>query len=600
LSLFLIDYATGDNYSVLSCNSQSTDRRPAMKIRIAKNWFDNNLSGEEGYTFNETSEIYTKTITEDELNLEFSPEDIILTYDVPVATTGFQIDDTSSISFSDNVIIFQCRYSRSINVDGLVSVNPDVQPEVGRGDLTYSMQVDIGSLGGTTKVQITPNHSFEDRVGASIISCDVSYEENKVFAFHSFYNDELCRDTRLQVVQTQFGQNVGFNMRTFRFITADSSATEAQDQLFTCNLYLEPVGEITSIQPEECSCHTKADCLNPVFLPWSEWSTCSLTCGSGTQTRKRECDQNCDGVQEDDLEEIQSCNNDECQGPTDVLVLSKRNNPMIVNSQGLVDGNLEFDYGNRVSLAYGCGITLHGQMWYFGGHREYLRQKSKIIGCQMVRQEDDLPFDFFFGSCNTFAAPEGKALLCFSDTNRKQCHLFDGENFETVAASTCDHDLTLGLANYRGSPMTTGSNQNSDCYVKTEIYNFENNQWNDAPDYPYSSRIFLYSVSSTNQAAFFIGGKDGSSQLSVIAKYENDEWSLHGNLKRRRDNHASITYGTTTIVIGGYTPDGSVVETEVWDFSNSDSRTVDPALTNVHYINGIAMYLVPTGYCSNM
>ena len=87
-----------------------------MKIRIAKNWFDNNLSGEEGYTFNETNAIYTKTITEDELNLEFSPEgefekisvklklffqpafsDIILTYDVPVATTGFQIDDTSSI-----------------------------------------------------------------------------------------------------------------------------------------------------------------------------------------------------------------------------------------------------------------------------------------------------------------------------------------------------------------------------------------------------------------------------------------------------------------------------------------------------------------------
>ena len=72
-------------------------------------------------------------------------------------------------SFSDNVIIFQCRYSRSINVDGLVSVNPDVQPEVGRGDLTYSMQVDVGSLGGTTKVQITPNHSFEDRVGARLV-----------------------------------------------------------------------------------------------------------------------------------------------------------------------------------------------------------------------------------------------------------------------------------------------------------------------------------------------------------------------------------------------------------------------------------------------
>jgi hypothetical protein len=64
---------------------------------------------------------------------------------------------------------------------------------------------------------------------------------------------------------------------------------------------------------------------------------------------------------------------------------------------------------------------------------------------------------------------------------------FDGDNFETVAASKCEHSDTYGLANYRGSPMTTGSYHNSDCYVKTEIYNFETNQWNDAPDYPYSS-----------------------------------------------------------------------------------------------------------------
>ena len=65
---------------------------------------------------------------------------------------------------------------------------------------------------------------------------------------------------------------------------------------------------------------------------------------------------------------------------------------------------------------------------------------------------------------------------------------FDGYNFDiTVALSTCEHDRTYGLANYRGSPMTTGSRDKSDCYVKTEIYNFESNQWNDAPDYPYSS-----------------------------------------------------------------------------------------------------------------
>ena len=67
-------------------------------------------------------------------------------------------------------------------------------------------------------------------------------------------------------------------------------------------------------------------------------------------------------------------------------------------------------------------------------------------------------------------------------------------------------------------------------------------------------RISRYSVASTNQAAFFIGGYDGSSYLSVIAKYENNAWSEYGNLKRRRTNHGSITYGTTTIVIGGHSP----------------------------------------------
>ena len=61
---------------------------------------------------------------------------------------------------------------------------------------------------------------------------------------------------------------------------------------------------------------------------------------------------------------------------------------------------------------------------------------------------------------------------------------FDGDNFETVASSKCDHKN--GLANYRGSPMTTG-HWSSDCGNKTEIYNVESNQWNDAPDYPYSS-----------------------------------------------------------------------------------------------------------------
>ena len=49
-----------------------------------------------------------------------------------------------------------------------------------------------------------------------------------------------------------------------------------------------------------------------------------------------------------------------------------------------------------------------------------------------------------------------------------------------------------------------------------------------------------------------IGG-DGGSYLDVIAKFENNNWSLYGNLQKARSGHGSITYGTQTIVIGGWT-----------------------------------------------
>ena len=48
-------------------------------------------------------------------------------------------------------------------------IDPDTQPEVGRGDLTYSMAITAGALGGTTTVQITPNHSFVNQVGARLV-----------------------------------------------------------------------------------------------------------------------------------------------------------------------------------------------------------------------------------------------------------------------------------------------------------------------------------------------------------------------------------------------------------------------------------------------
>ena len=63
---------------------------------------------------------------------------------------------------------------------------------------------------------------------------------------------------------------------------------------------------------------------------------------------------------------------------------------------------------------------------------------------------------------------------------------FDGTDFSSAASSKCEHQLA-GLANYKGLALTTGSNDDSACYVRSELYDFNTNQWTDAPSYPFAS-----------------------------------------------------------------------------------------------------------------
>ena len=80
--------------------------------------------------------------------------------------------------------------------------------------------------------------------------CKVVLGDHQLYFIHSFAEDDAtCFDnSRLNVYQTSFGQNIAFSMRTFRFIVDGESTTESQSQTIHCDLYLEPVDNVAEEQ----------------------------------------------------------------------------------------------------------------------------------------------------------------------------------------------------------------------------------------------------------------------------------------------------------------------------------------------------------------
>ncbi len=66
------------------------------------------------------------------------------------------------------------------------------------------------------------------------------------------------------------------------------------------------------------SCQFYLKFTDPYLSEWSEWDTCTLTCGGGTQTHNRTCIgeipgvTSCNGMENEDNFEVRSCNEDPC------------------------------------------------------------------------------------------------------------------------------------------------------------------------------------------------------------------------------------------------------------------------------------------------
>ena len=70
------------------------------------------------------------------------------------------------------------------------------------------------------------------------------------------------------------------------------------------------------------------------------------------------------------------------------------------------------------------------------------------------------------------------------------------------------------------------------------------------------SLIYSYSTASTDDAAFIIGGWD-TDAVDTIVEFRNNQWRNLGSLSKGRYYHGSITIGQDTMIVGGYSSDGS-------------------------------------------
>ena len=66
-------------------------------------------------------------------------------------------------------------------------------------------------------------------------------------------------------------------------------------------------------------------------------------------------------------------------------------------------------------------------------------------------------------------------------------------------------------------------------------------------------KVYFYSTTATDEAAYIIGGTQDVNYSQTIAEFKNDNWRKLGYLTQGRRYHGSISIGHQTMVVGGYT-----------------------------------------------
>ena len=66
------------------------------------------------------------------------------------------------LSLVDDSILFKCRYARTVSATSemTIATSAESAEAIGSGDLTYSMNIDAGVVGGNSVISISPNHNI--------------------------------------------------------------------------------------------------------------------------------------------------------------------------------------------------------------------------------------------------------------------------------------------------------------------------------------------------------------------------------------------------------------------------------------------------------
>ena len=133
-----------------------------------------------------------------------------------------------------------------------------------------------------------------------------------------------------------------------------------------------------------------------------------------------------------------------------MLVLStytRKHLPLVINSDGLVDDNIDFEYSEDTQVQGSCSLTFRGDFYVFGGMTKS-KQISKLVDCSLERV-GEMKSWLLNGACASVA--DQKIYLCFSIASNEVlqedwqvCRVGTDPlgPFEKITDSHFTHDMT--------------------------------------------------------------------------------------------------------------------------------------------------------------